>query len=134
LQKWMRLYSLHPRTHRILSQTLVGCDRRYDPKKVSLKTRKKLCIIVLFHALFNMMNKRVAKHAMTQATKLKEIPSEAYAKTRLPSSGLRIEQSPHVDILRQHHTPAALCSNDAKQCYNRIVHSVAKMCLYKGSG
>jgi hypothetical protein len=33
------------------------------------------------------------------------------------------------DILRQMKMPGALCSNDAKSCYDRILHAVASLCL-----
>ena len=34
-----------------------------------------------------------------------------------------------LDIIRQRRVPAVLCSNDAKLCYNRIVHPVLMMAL-----
>jgi hypothetical protein len=33
------------------------------------------------------------------------------------------------DLIRQRRQPAVLCSNDAKGCYDRIVHSVAALCM-----
>jgi hypothetical protein len=33
------------------------------------------------------------------------------------------------NLICQRRIPAAMCSNDAKSCYNRIVHSVAKLAL-----
>jgi hypothetical protein len=33
------------------------------------------------------------------------------------------------NLLRQLKLPCALCSNDAKSCYDRILHSVASLCL-----
>jgi hypothetical protein len=63
------------------------CPKRWSdaidvmiPKKAASKHVEKLRIIVLFHSLFNMLNKRVAKQAMSQAKQLGVIPSEAYAK------------------------------------------------------
>jgi hypothetical protein len=50
------------------------------PKKKLSRDVTKLRIIILFHALFNMMNKRVAKKAIKNAETIKEILSEAYAK------------------------------------------------------
>jgi hypothetical protein len=35
------------------------------------------------------------------------------------------------DILRQKRIPAALCSNDAVSCYDRIVHAVASLCMQR---
>jgi hypothetical protein len=63
------------------------CPKRWSttidvmiPKKKLLQDVTKLRIIVLFHALFNMMNKRVAKKALKNAKTIQEIPSKAYAK------------------------------------------------------
>jgi hypothetical protein len=33
------------------------------------------------------------------------------------------------DLVRQLKRPLAMCSNDAKSCYDRIVHSVASLCI-----
>jgi Reverse transcriptase (RNA-dependent DNA polymerase) len=35
------------------------------------------------------------------------------------------------DLSRQLHHPMALCANDAKSCYDRIVHSVASLCMQR---
>jgi hypothetical protein len=45
------------------------------PKKTASRHVEKLRIIVLFHALFNMMNKRVVNKATTQAAIIQAIPS-----------------------------------------------------------
>jgi hypothetical protein len=114
------------------------CPKRWSdaidvmiPKKVASKHVKKIRIIVLFHSLFNMLNKRVTKQAMSQAKQLGVIPSEAYAKQGFRAVNCGLNKVLTADILRQNHTPAALCSNDAKQCYDIIVHSVAKICLQR---
>jgi hypothetical protein len=68
--------------------TLTGyCPHRWSeaidvmiPKKADYIHVKKLRIIILFHALFNMINKKVAREATQNATKMTAIPSEAYAK------------------------------------------------------
>jgi hypothetical protein len=50
------------------------------PEKAAWKHVGKLRIIVLFHALINMMNKRVSRQAMTNAGRIQAIPRETYAK------------------------------------------------------
>jgi hypothetical protein len=114
------------------------CPKRWSdaidvmiPKKAASKHVEKLRIIVLFHSLFNMLNKKVAKQAMTQAKQLGVIPSEAYAKQGFRAVDCGLNKVLTADILRQHHLPAALCSNDAKQCYDRIVHAIAIICLQR---
>jgi hypothetical protein len=49
------------------------------PKKADSIHVKKLRIIILFHALFNMVNKKVAREAIQNATKMNAIPSEITA-------------------------------------------------------
>jgi hypothetical protein len=50
------------------------------PKKTLSRHVTKLRIIVLFHALFNILNKQVPRDAINHAITLKEIPCEAYSK------------------------------------------------------
>ena len=35
------------------------------------------------------------------------------------------------DIMRANHLPGILCSNDAKACYDRIVHNIAMICMLR---
>jgi len=35
------------------------------------------------------------------------------------------------DLLRQSRRPAAMCSNDAKSCYDQIVHLIAPLCMQR---
>jgi hypothetical protein len=48
------------------------------PKKATSAAIEKLRIIVLFHALFNMNNKRVGREMIANAERLNQIPWEAY--------------------------------------------------------
>jgi hypothetical protein len=101
------------------------------PQKDASKHVEKLRIIVLFHALFNMMNKRVANKATTQAAKINAIPSEIQAKTGHIAVDCGLNKVLTADTARQRRRPTALCSNDAKQCCDRIVHTVAIICLQR---
>jgi hypothetical protein len=81
------------------------CPKRWSqavdvmiPKKVASKNVKKLRIIVLFHALFNMMNKRVAQKATRQAMATKVIPSEIYAKPGHRAMGYGLKKVLTTDI------------------------------------
>jgi hypothetical protein len=114
------------------------CPKRWSeaidvmiPKKADSKQVKKLRIIVLFHSLFNMLNKKVARQATQSAIQLEAIPSKAYAKPGFRSNNCGLNKVLTYDILRQRKNPAALCSNDAKSCYDRIVHSIANICLQR---
>jgi hypothetical protein len=110
---------------------MVESNRCHDTEKSSIETREKLRIIVLFHALFNIMNKRVARQAMTNTGNIQAIPSEAYAKKGFQAVDCGLNKVLTADIVRQRKLPTALCSNDAKQCYDRIVHAVANICLQR---
>jgi hypothetical protein len=46
------------------------------PKKAASKHGEKLRINVLFHTLFNMLNKKVSKAAIYQATRIQETPRQ----------------------------------------------------------
>jgi hypothetical protein len=59
------------------------------------------------------------------------IPSEAYAKPGFRSNDCGLNKVLTYDIIRQRKTPAALCSNDAKSCYDRIIHLIANICLQR---
>jgi hypothetical protein len=100
------------------------------PKKTTSAAIEKLRIIVLFHALFNLNNKRVGRDMIANAEKLNQIPWEAYGSRKHHRS---IECAANkvftTDIARQEHRSMALCSNDAKSCYDRILHAVASICM-----
>jgi hypothetical protein len=77
------------------------------PKKKLSRDVTKLRIIVLFHALFNMMNKRVAKNAIQNAKTITKIPSEAYAKQGHRAIDCVLNKILTLDIIRQRKAPAA---------------------------
>jgi hypothetical protein len=100
------------------------------PKKTTSSAIEKLRIIVLFHALFNMNNKRVGRDMIANAEKLHQIPWEAYgSRKRHQSIECATNKVLTTDIARQEHRSMALCSNDAKSCYDRILHAVASICM-----
>jgi hypothetical protein len=100
------------------------------PKKTSSAAIEKLRIIVLFHALFNMNNKRIGRDMIANAERLNQIPWEAYgSRKRHRSIECAANKVFTTDIARQEHRPMALCSNDAKSCYDRILHAIASICM-----
>jgi hypothetical protein len=112
------------------------CPKRWSkaidvmiPKKADSKHVKKLRIIALFHSLLNMLDKKVARQATQSTIKLDVIPSEAYAKLGFRSNDCGLNKVLTYDISCQRKNPAALCSNDAKSCYDRIMHVIASICL-----
>jgi hypothetical protein len=100
------------------------------PKKTTSSAIEKLRIIVLFHSMFNMNNKRIGREMIANAELLNQIPWEAYGSRKGHRS---IECAANkvftTDIARQEHRSMALCSNDAKSCYDRILHAIATICM-----
>ncbi len=62
----------------------------------------------------------------------KMLPWETFgSRKRRRASECALNKVLTSDILRTSHQPAALCCNDARQCYDRIVHSVANICMQR---
>jgi hypothetical protein len=100
------------------------------PKKTTSAAIEKLRIIVLFHALFNMNNKRIGRDMIATAEQLNQIPWEAYgSRKRHRSIECAVNKVFTTDLARQEHRSMALCSNDAKSCYDRILHAIASICM-----
>ena len=97
-------------------------------KKAQVDLVTSLRTIVLTEADFNFNNKILGRQTLAHAEKNGLIAKEQYGSRK----GKRaIEHAIHkrltYDILRQFRYPGALCSNDAKSCYDRIIHSVATL-------
>jgi hypothetical protein len=102
------------------------------PKKVSSTHVRKLRIIVLFHALFNMLNKRVGRAMIQQADSLNLIPEEAYGSRPGRRANIcALNKVLATDLLRQLKKDGIICSNDATSCYDRIVHAIASICMQR---
>jgi hypothetical protein len=100
------------------------------PKKSHSSLVEKLRIIVLFHAMFNMNNKRIGREMVANAERLGQIPWEVYGgRKRHRAIECATNKVLTMDIARLEHRPMALCSNDAKSCYDRILHAVASICM-----
>lgn len=102
------------------------------PKKKSSRHVQKLRIIVLFDAMFNMGNKRIARDMIRRAGQLGLLPAEAYG--GVPgrrATTCTLNKILSLDIIRQERRIAALCSNDARSCYDRIIHTIASICMQR---
>ena len=84
--------------------------------------------ICVCEADFNFFTKTLGYKTMQHAEKLNLIAPEQYGSRSGKSS---IDHAVHkklwYDILRQKRQPGAMCSNDAKSCYDRVVHSIASL-------
>ena len=102
------------------------------PKKKLSAAVEKLRIIVLFHALFNMTNKRIGRTMIYRAHDLQLLPAEAFGSRPGRRANIcALNKVLTYDVSRQRKHPMALCSNDATACYDRIVHSVASICMQR---
>jgi hypothetical protein len=97
-------------------------------KKAQVDLVTGLRTVVLTEADFNFNNKVLGKMTLNHAEMTGALAKEQYGSRK----GKRaIDHAIHkrltYNILRQMRAPGALCSNDAKSCYDRIVHSVAML-------
>lgn len=92
----------------------------------------KLRAILLYESDFNQNNKRYGKDLMNLAEQHNALAIEQFGSRRAMSA---IDQSLNktltFDLWRQSRSSGALCSNDAKSCYDRIVHNFASICLQR---
>jgi hypothetical protein len=94
--------------------------------KVNLVT--KLRTITLTEADFNFNNKLLGKYILAHAERFNLIAKEQYGSRKGKSTiNHAIHKRLTFDIMRQLRTHGALCSNDAKSCYDRILHSIASL-------
>ena len=109
-------------------------------KSVSVMIEKKgkgiqvedLRTIQLLQAESNFNNKKVGRDTMQTAEANKLIPREQYGSRKQKQAILHaVNKRLLYDITHYQRRPAALCSNDAKSCYDRIIHSVASMALQR---
>ena len=102
------------------------------PKKADSVLVEKLRIIILFHALFNMINKRTGREMVSHAELHNLIPQEAYGSRRQHRAiECGLNKVLTADLTRQRRSTLAICSNDAVSCYDRIIHSVASICMQR---
>jgi len=91
---------------------------------------EKLRIIMLFEADFNNNNKWLGRAIMANAERQQLLAPEQYGSRKGKAAGVQcLNKRLFYDYIRAMHIPAALCSNDAKSCYDRIVLIIAALCL-----
>jgi len=91
---------------------------------------EKLRIILLFEADFNSNNKWIGRAVMKNAETLNLLAEEQYGSRKHKAAVLQcLNKGLFYDLLRQGKRPAALCSNDAKSCYDRITLLAAALSL-----
>jgi hypothetical protein len=101
----------------------------------------KMRTILLYDASFNQNNKWIGRASMRQAEKLQRngltpvrqamAPEQFGSRKQHQAIDQCLNKRLTFDLSRQLHCPMALCANDAKSCYDRIVHSVASLCMQR---
>ena len=77
---------------------------------------------------FKILGRAVMQHAESH----NQLAEEQYGSHKKKTTILHVlNKQLTYDVLCQTKTAGALCSNDAKSCYDRIVHSVASLCLHQ---
>jgi hypothetical protein len=101
-------------------------------KKAGVYDIDKMRTITLMDAAFNMNNKKLGRDVLAHAEKLGNLAREQYGSRKFHRSGIAATNKVlTMDLLRMRRQAGALCSNDAKSCYDRIVHNVAALALLR---
>jgi hypothetical protein len=86
--------------------------------------------ILLMNVEFNMNNKKLGREMMANAKRHGEIEREQYGSRRHHQCILAaLNKRLTMDLLRQTRRAGALCANDAKSCFDRVVHNIASLAM-----
>ena len=100
------------------------------PKKEGEWRPHKLRLTSLLMPDFNHNNKILGRAAMRNAEKHGLLAKEQYGSRRNKSAAKHaLNKRLLLDVLRIQRRPAVLCANDAKACYDRILHVAAFLAL-----
>jgi hypothetical protein len=101
-------------------------------KKLDLILVHKLRTIVLMSSQFNTNNKKLGRDVMHHTEELGLLPpDQGGSRKDHQSNELGLNKVLAFDLLRQLRQSGALCCNDAKSCYDRIVHAIAIPCMVR---
>jgi len=93
---------------------------------------EKMRTILLMNVEYNMNNKWIGKELMYWAEHYNVIAPEQFGSRKGHEFiTAALNKRLPFDILRAFHLPGILCSNDAKSCYDCIVHNVAMICMLR---
>jgi hypothetical protein len=101
-------------------------------KKPGVHLAAKLRCIVLLEADFNEINKKIGRQMMMYGEAKRLIAIEQYGSRHNRAAGTQcLNKHLTLDLLRQQRQAGILLSNDAKACYDRIVHSFASLAMQR---
>jgi hypothetical protein len=102
------------------------------PISVASLRADKLRTLLLLHPEFNQNNKLLGRSVMCHAETYAQMLAGQYgSKKKRRAIEAALNKVLTQDIWRQKRQSGALCSNDAKSCYNRVVHSFAILCVLR---
>jgi hypothetical protein len=102
------------------------------PKKANNMRAEDQRSITLLEAQFNQNNKWYGRQFMHHNEARGTIPKEQTGSRKGHSAAITaLNKVLAMDILRQQRQAGFLCSNDASQCYDRILHNVAMMSMLR---
>ena len=91
---------------------------------------EKLHIILLFEGDFNQNNKWLGRAVMFHVEEKQQMAKEQYGSRKEKSANIQcLNKRLLYDYVRYTHESMALCSNNAKSCYDWIVLVVTALCL-----
>lgn len=101
-------------------------------KKAGVYDIDKMRTITLMDAAYNMNNKQLGRDIMRHAESLNNLAREQYGSRKHHRANTAATNKVlTMDLLRLRRQAGALCSNDAKSCYDRVVHSIAALSLLR---
>jgi hypothetical protein len=101
-------------------------------KKTGVFDLEKMRTIQLMHAEFNMNNKKLGRDMMLFAESCNVLAPEQFGSCKNHQSIIAaLNKRLNMDVLRQQRQAGALCSNDVKSCYDRIVHNIAALSMLR---
>jgi len=99
-------------------------------KTTGISDMEKLCIILLFEVDFNANNKWISQAIMFQVENAHPLAEEQFGCCKFKSAIHQcLNKQLFYDLVQFKRQPAALCSNDAKSCYDQITLLMAALCL-----
>ena len=97
-------------------------------KKANEDLVTKLRTITLLEVEFNFNNKVLGKATMQHAEDNQLIAKEQFgSRNNKQAIDHAVHKALTYDIIRQYRIPGALCSNDAKSCYDCVAHAIASL-------
>ena len=99
-------------------------------KKSGVFEIDKMRTIQLMHSTFNMNNKKLGRDMMSLAESCQVLTPKQFGSQKDHQSVLAaLNKRLTMDVLRQRRQAGALCSSNAKSCYNCIAHNTAALCM-----